>query len=321
MACRVTRRQKAVLSGGLHPHYRSVCETYARFNGDVLLAQDPAPSGGEELAALVDGETACVVVQNPDFYGELRDFTALGDLCHQKGALLVVVVAEILSLGAVKPPGEMGADIVAAEGQSLGNALNFGGPYLGLFASREKFVRQMPGRLVGETTDADGRRGWVLTLSTREQHIRREKATSNICTSQSLFALNATIYLCLLGKQGLRRLAEHNLAKAHYALERLRSAPGVAVPFSGPHFNEFVVRVPGEVEVLLEALRKERIIGGLNLERLYPELKNHLLVCVTETVSREALDRMVEIYRRFLARTSRSDDEAHVQATPVGQDR
>src|ERR1700736_2351167 len=183
MTGRLTRRNKAVLSGGLHPHYRAVCETYARFAGEELRVEDAAPGGGEDLAKLIDADTACVVVQNPDFYGELRDYSQLAQLCHRAGALLVVVVTEILSLGAIEPPGEMGADIVAAEGQSFGNALNFGGPHVGLFASRERFVRQMPGRLVGETVDAEGRRGWVLTLSTREQHIRREKATSNICTN------------------------------------------------------------------------------------------------------------------------------------------
>ena len=294
MACRVTRRQKAVLSGGLHPHYRSVCETYARFNGDVLLAQDPAPSGGEELAALVDGETACVVVQNPDFYGELRDFTALGDLCHQKGALLVVVVAEILSLGAVKPPGEMGADIVAAEGQSLGNALNFGGPYLGLFASREKFVRQMPGRLVGETTDADGRRGWVLTLSTREQHIRREKATSNICTNAGLCSLAFTIHLSLLGEAGLTRLARLNHAAAVRTAERLAALSGVDL-VNHSFFNEFALRLPKPAASVVETLAGRGILGGIPVSRFYPErtdLADLLLVAATEMVTEDDIDRL-----------------------------
>ncbi|MGA8550789.1 MAG: aminomethyl-transferring glycine dehydrogenase subunit GcvPA, partial [Stellaceae bacterium] len=180
MANRVTGRKRAVLSGGLHPHYREVCETYARFVGFALAAQDPAPGEAEDLAPLIDSGTSCVVVQNPDFWGELRDWSSLAQACHDHGALLIVVVTEIVSLGAIRPPGAMGADIVAAEGQALGNSLNFGGPYLGLFASRDRFVRQMPGRLVGQTVDADGKRGWVLTLSTREQHIRRERATSNV---------------------------------------------------------------------------------------------------------------------------------------------
>ena len=229
MAGRITRRNKAVLSGGLHPHYRAVCETYARFAGNQLAVQDAAPGGGENLAGLIDGDTACVVVQNPDFYGEIRDYSALAQRCHQAGALLVVIVTEILSLGAIRPPGEMGADIVAAEGQSFGNALNFGGPHVGLFASRDKFVRQMPGRLVGETLDADGKRGWVLTLSTREQHIRREKATSNICTNAGLCALAFTIHLSLLGEAGLTRLARLNHATAVAAAERLATVPGVTL--------------------------------------------------------------------------------------------
>src|SRR5579885_2279884 len=186
MANRLTRRSKAVLSGGLHPHYREVCATYARFNGAQLDLRAPQPGADEDLAALVDRDTACVVVQNPDLFGELRDYAGLGEACHAAGALLVVAVAEVVSLGAVRPPGEMGADIVAAAGQSLGNALGFGGPYLGLFATREALVRQMPGRLAGETVDAEGRRGWVLTLATREQHIRRERATSNVCTNSGL---------------------------------------------------------------------------------------------------------------------------------------
>src|SRR5207302_4163253 len=203
-----------------------------------LAAQDPAPGGGEDLAGLVDRDTSCIVVQNPDFYGEVRDFSALARICRNDGALLVVVVTEILSLGAIRPPGEMGADIVAAEGQSLGNALNFGGPHLGLFASRDKFVRQMPGRLVGETVDADGRRGWVLTLSTREQHIRRERATSNICTNSGLCALAFTIHLALLGEAGLRKLARLNHAAAVALVERLESVPGVQV-ITPAFFNEF----------------------------------------------------------------------------------
>src|SRR5271167_4483701 len=186
MANRITGRNKAVLSGGLHPHYREVCETYARFVGFELSAQEPTPGLAEDLGRLVDSGTSCIVVQNPDCWGELRDWSALARTCHDRGALLIAVVTEIVSLGAVRPPGEMGADIVAAEGQSLGNALSFGGPYLGLFATRDKYVRQMPGRLAGETHDVEGRRGFVLTLSAREQHIRREKATSNICTNSGL---------------------------------------------------------------------------------------------------------------------------------------
>src|SRR5205823_6195632 len=287
MAGRVTRRNKAVLSGGLHPHYRVVCETYARFAGNELDVQDPAPGGGEELGKLIDGDTACVVVQNPDFYGEIRDYSALAQICHYAGALLVVVVTEILSLGAIRPPGEMGADIVAAEGQSLGNALNFGGPYLGLFASRDKFVRQMPGRLVGETVDADGRRGWVLTLSTREQHIRRERATSNICTNSGLCALAFTIHLALLGDTGLIRLARLNHAAAVGLAERLERIPGVQL-LNQAFFNEFALRLPRPAAPVVEALAARGVLAGIPVSRLYldrPALVDVLLVAATEMVT------------------------------------
>src|ERR1700758_3862514 len=242
MANRVTGRRKAVLSGGLHPHYREVCETYGRFVGFELSAQDPGRS--EDPARLVDRDTSCLVVQNPDFFGEVRDYSQLAQTCHDAGALLVVIVTEILSLGAIRPPGGMGADIVAAEGQSLGNALNFGGPHVGLFATRDRFVRQMPGRLVGQTVDADGRRGWVLTLSTREQHIRRERATSNICTNEGLCALEATVYLALAGRRGLREIADRNARKARPALSLLRARAGAKLVCSAPFFNEFVIRLP-----------------------------------------------------------------------------
>jgi glycine dehydrogenase subunit 1 len=294
MAGRVTRRNKALLSGGLHPHYRAVCETYARFAGSELQVQDPAPGGGEDLAKLIDADTACVVVQNPDFYGEIRDYSQLAQLCHQAGALLVVIVTEILSLGAIRPPGEMGADIVAAEGQSFGNALNFGGPHVGLFASREKFVRQMPGRLVGETVDAEGRRGWVLTLSTREQHIRREKATSNICTNAGLCALAFTIHLSLLGEAGLTRLARLNHATAVTAAERLAAVPGVTL-VNRSFFNEFALRLPKPATPVVDALAVRGVLAGVPVSRFYPEradLADLLLVAATETVTADDIERL-----------------------------
>ncbi len=294
MAGRITRRNKAVLSGGLHPHYRAVCETYARFSGEKIAAQDPAPGGGEDLGRLIDGDTACVVVQNPDFYGEIRDYAPLAQICHQKGALLVVMVTEVLSLGAITPPGEMGADIVAAEGQSFGNALNFGGPYVGLFASREKFVRQMPGRLVGETTDAEGRRGWVLTLSTREQHIRREKATSNICTNSGLCALAFTIHLSLLGEAGLTRLALLNHATAVSATERLAKVRGVTL-VNQSFFNEFALRLSKPAAPVVETLAARGILAGVPVSRFYPEraeLADLLLVAATETVTADDIERL-----------------------------
>ncbi len=302
MAGRLTRRDKAVLSGGLHPHYRAVCETYARFAGEELRVEDAAPGGGEDLAVLVDGETSCVVVQNPDFYGEIRDFSALAEVCHKAGALLVVIVTEMLSLGAIRPPGDMGADIVAAEGQSFGNALNFGGPHVGLFASREKFVRQMPGRLVGETLDAEGRRGWVLTLSTREQHIRREKATSNICTNSGLCALAFTIHLALLGEAGLTRLARLNHAAAVATAERLSAIPGVKL-VNDSFFNEFTLRLPREAASVVDALIERRVLGGIPVSRFYPgrpELADLLLVAATEMVTAEDIDRFDTALREVL---------------------
>src|SRR5467141_1156187 len=280
MANRLTRRGRAVLSGGLHPHYREVCETYARFVGFEVAAQAPAPSGGEDLAGLIGRDASCVVVQNPDFFGEIRDYSELAQICHEAGALLAVVVTEILSLGAVRPPGEMGADIVAAEGQSLGNALNFGGPHVGLFATRDRFVRKMPGRLVGQTIDADGRRGWVLTLSTREQHIRRERATSNICTNSGLCALAFTIHLALLGEAGLTRLAQLNHAAAVALAERLERIPGLCL-VNRTFFNEFTLRVPRPAAEVVEALAEKGILAGVPVSRFYPEyddVSNLLLV-------------------------------------------
>jgi glycine cleavage system P protein (glycine dehydrogenase) subunit 1 len=293
MAHRITRRSRTILSAGLHPHYRAVCETYGQFSGVSLALPEAAP-GSDDLAALVDAETACVVVQNPDFWGEIRDYSALAEHCHAVGALLVVVVTEMLSLGAICPPGAMGADIVAAEGQSFGNALNFGGPHLGLFASRERFVRQMPGRLVGETQDADGRRGWVLTLATREQHIRREKATSNICTNSGLCALAFTIHLALLGEAGLVRLAGLNHAIAVTTAERLAAIPGVdLVNYS--FFNEFTLRLPHKAAPVIAALAAGGVLGGIPVSRLYPdraELADLLLVAATETVTEDDIDRL-----------------------------
>jgi glycine dehydrogenase subunit 1 len=294
MANRLTRRGKAILSGGLHPHYREVCETYAHFVGFALDAREPAPAGGEDLIPLIDGETSCVVVQNPDFWGELCDFSELARACHEKGALLVVVVTEIVSLGAVRPPGAMGADIVAGEGQSLGSMMNFGGPHLGLLATRERFVRQMPGRLAGETVDADGRRGWVLTLSTREQHIRRERATSNICTNSGLCALAFTIHLALLGEAGFTRLARLNHAAAVALAERLAPLPGVTV-LNRSFFNEFTLALPRPAAPVVEALAEEGILAGIPVSRLYPErpeLATLLLVAATETVTQDDTERL-----------------------------
>jgi len=302
MANRVTRRGKAILSGNLHPHYREIIDTHARFGGFTAEALPPDPRGQENLLDRIDAQTSCVVVQNPGFFGHVRDHGALARACQKAGALLVVAVAEVVSLGAVMPPGAMGADIVTAEGQSLGNALGFGGPYVGLFAAREKHVRQMPGRLVGQTVDADGRRGWVLTLSTREQHIRREKATSNICTNSGLCALAFTIHLTLLGEAGFTRLADLNHATAVRLAERLSAIKGVEV-VNDSFFNEFTVRLPKPAAAVVDALAERGILAGVPVSRLYPHepvLANLLLVAATETNTDADMDAMVGALKETL---------------------
>ncbi|HYV89505.1 MAG TPA: aminomethyl-transferring glycine dehydrogenase subunit GcvPA, partial [Candidatus Polarisedimenticolia bacterium] len=302
MANRVTRRHRAIISGNLHPHYREVCQTHAHFLEFKLVIGEPDPAGKEDLISLIDAETSCVVVQNPDFFGHLRDHTRLVEACHKAGALLIVAVTEPVSLGLVQPPGAMGADIVTAEGQAIGNALTYGGPYLGLFATREKYMRQMPGRLVGETTDVDGKRGWVLTLSTREQHIRREKATSNICTNSGLCSLGFTIHLTLLGEAGLTRLAEINHATAVRLADRLSSVPGCKV-ITDSFFNEFTLSLPKPAAGVVEALVKKRILGGVPVSRLYPkraELANLLLVAASEVTTDADMDALAGALKEVL---------------------
>jgi glycine dehydrogenase subunit 1 len=284
MAHRVTRRGKAVLAGNLHPHYRETIATVARLAEHEIVALPPAPSGKEELAAQIDDTVSCVVVQTPDFYGHLHDLSQLAEQAHAAGALLVVVVTEVVSLGLVQPPGAMGADIVVGEGQSIGNALSFGGPYVGLFATRQKYVRQMPGRLCGETVDREGRRGFVLTLSTREQHIRREKATSNICTNSGLCVLAFTIHMTLLGEAGLRRLARINHANAVALARTLAKVKGVEV-LNDTFFNEFTIRVPGNAAEVIEKLAAKGVLGGVPASRLEPdrpELADLIVVASTE---------------------------------------
>ncbi|HUN51991.1 MAG TPA: aminomethyl-transferring glycine dehydrogenase subunit GcvPA, partial [Candidatus Sulfotelmatobacter sp.] len=270
MAARVTRRKRALLSGALHPHYREVTATVLAFADETAEFLPPEAEGDEDLAAKIDGETTCVVVQNPDVFGRVRDLRPLAAACHAKGALLVAVVCEVVSLGALTPPGAMGADIVVAEGQSLGVPLGFGGPYVGLFATREKFMRQMPGRLCGQTVDQDGRRGYVLTLSAREQHIRREKATSNICTNSGLCALAFTIHMSLLGEAGLRLLAKVNHANAVALADRLAAVRGVSI-LNEHFFNEFTLRVPRRAVEVIEALARKGVIGGVPVSRLLPK--------------------------------------------------
>ncbi|KZE28071.1 aminomethyl-transferring glycine dehydrogenase subunit GcvPA [Chelatococcus daeguensis] len=283
MAHRVTRRRKAVLSGGLNPHYAEVMTTLSDLAGDEVVRLPPDVTATEDLLAAIDDSVSCIVVQTPDVFGNLRDLRAVADKAHAHGALLVAVFTEAVSLGLVEAPGAMGADIVVGEGQSIGNALSFGGPYVGLFATRQKFVRQMPGRLAGETVDADGRRGFVLTLSTREQHIRRDKATSNICTNSGLCCLAFTIHMSLLGEAGLTRLARVNHANAVKLAEALAAVPGVKV-LNETFFNEFTLRLPKPAAAVVEAMADHHVLAGVPVSRLLPGagLDDLLLVASTE---------------------------------------
>jgi glycine dehydrogenase subunit 1 len=302
MAHRVTRRPKAVLSGGVHPHYAEAIATLAHVAGVTIVRQDAAVDGEARVTSAIDGETACVVVQTPNVFGTASDVTAIAEAAHAAGALLIVVTTEAVSLGLLKSPGEMGADIVAAEGQSIGNGLNFGGPYVGLFATRDRFVRQMPGRLTGETVDADGRRGFVLTLSTREQHIRREKATSNICTNSGLCALAFTIHMSLLGEVGLRRLAALNHAKARRLAASLGEVAGVRV-LTRRFFNEIAVSLPAPAAAVVEALADRDIIAGVPFSRLAPQgdMDDVLLLAATETTTDGDIDALTTALKGVLA--------------------
>ena len=302
MAARITRRKKALLSGGLHPHYRDVTATAISFIEETANSAPPDPTGAEDLLPLIDSETSCVVVQYPSLFGQIRDLRPLASACHAKGALLVVVVTEVLALGALESPGAMGADIVVAEGQSIGVPLSFGGPYVGLFATKEKYMRQMPGRLCGQTVDQDGRRGYVLTLSAREQHIRREKATSNICTNSGLCALAFCIHMTLLGEAGLTGLARLNHAKAVRAAERLAALPGVSLLNQG-FFNEFTLALPQAAGPLVDRLAAKGVLAGVPAVRLYPQdksLEKLLLVAVTETNSDADVDALVAALKGVL---------------------
>ncbi len=303
MASRLTGRQHVLVARSVHPEYRQVLEAYTKQLGIELREVGFTSSGQVDETGLdekaFDG-AAAMVVQSPNFLGVIERVASLAERAHAHGALLVTSIAEAVSLGIVRPPAE--ADIVAMEGQSLGIAPSYGGPYLGVIATREKFVRQMPGRLAGQTTDAAGHRGFVLTLATREQHIRREKATSNICTNEALMALAATVHMCLLGKQGLREMAEQNLAKARFMRGLLEKVPGTRVVFSGPFFNEFVVEFPRSVRMINAALLREKIVGPLALGVYYPELTKCGLVCATETMPRAEMERFAIALERILSR-------------------
>ena len=296
MAQRVTRRDKVVIAETVHPEYLEVARTYTQ-HGDLTIetvAFDAETGRIHDLDKL-DDKTAALVIQSPNFFGCVEDLTDLAEKAHAVGALLIVVVTEAISFGLLKSPGECGADIVVAEGQSFGIPMSFGGPHVGLFACKEKYVRNMPGRLAGVAYDKNGNRGFVLTLATREQHIRREKATSNICTNQGLIALAATIYMEAMGKKGLQEVATQNAQKAAYAKKRIAEIEGFSIPFSSPTFNEFIVRAPKSAEEILEKLRTENeIIGGLALSKYYADNPNDFLVCVTETNTKAQIDSLVE---------------------------
>jgi glycine dehydrogenase subunit 1 len=289
------KRKNVVMSPSVHPHYRETVHTYIDESDIYLVGEEiPIESEPETLSELIDENTSLLVLQYPDFVGRVYDYTKLIEVAHQKQALVCVHVNPI-SLGLLKPPGEFGADIVTGEGQSLGIPLSFGGPYLGIFATRQKFVRKMAGRLVGETVDSRGQRGYVLTLSTREQHIRREKATSNICSNQGLLALAAAIYLSLLGKNGLRQVAELNYHKAHYAADSIQKIAGFDLAFKAPYFNEFTIRCPKPVSDINATLLENDIMGGFDLGQVYKGMDDHMLIAVTENINKVEIDYLVHI--------------------------
>ena len=292
MAARVRRKNRFVVSRGVHPHYRQIMHTYLAPSGAEIVEVDIGADGATDIDALVkavNDDTAAVIVQSPNFLGVIEDIAKVTDAAHAHQALGIITISEATSLGLLKPPGELGADIVCGEGQGLGVALNSGGPYVGFFACRMANVRAMPGRLAGETVDSEGKRGYVLTLATREQHIRRERATSNICTNQGLIALAATIFMSLMGKQGMRQLARLNLSKAEYAKQKLTAA-GARLPLAGKTYNEFVIETSKPAAEVLGALSERGFVGGADLSRWYPEMTNRFLVAVTERRRRKEID-------------------------------
>lgn len=294
MANRITRRKKILVSQAVHPEYRAVLDTYLKSTGLVSEMVAFGTSGQTALDSLtLDNEVAAVIVQSPNFFGCIEDMAAVAEKAHQAGALLISVTTEPISWGLLRSPGDCGADIVVAEGQSFGIAPSYGGPYLGIFASRAQHQRQMPGRLIGEAFDTDGNRGFVITLATREQHIRREKASSNICTNQGLFMLMATVYLATMGKQGLQEVAKQNLQKAAYAAKAISELDGYSLLFSAPRFNEFVVKTPKPATEIMEKLLSQNIIAGLPLSNYYPDMTHALLVCVTEQNTKADIDQLV----------------------------
>jgi len=304
MANRITRRKKVLLSQAIHPEYRRVIQTYmAPDQQEIVLIpyqKDKGRTDEKILSDLLKEDVSAVVLQSPNFFGVIEDLQSIAERIHDLGGLMIASFSEAVAYGILRPPGSMGADIVAGEGQSLGIPMSYGGPYLGVFTTRERFIRNMPGRLVGETIDLEGKRGFVLTLATREQHIRRERATSNICTNEGLCALMATVFLSCLGKEGLKELALMNLSKADYAKKAVSRIRGCKLIFTAPTFNEFVIEIEGEPEKVLLQLREEEILGGVPLKRFYPELDHHLLVAVTEMNRKEEIDRWAEALGKAL---------------------
>ena len=298
MARRINNRSKVILSAAIHPEYRGVINTYLSGNRDsikeVFYCTETGRTMPEAIEKLLDKDTSSVVIQQPNFFGSIEDIKAIAEVVHKNNSILIISIAEPISLGLLKPPGELGADIVIGEGQAFGNGLNFGGPYLGFFATLEKYLRQMPGRLVGETVDKRGKSGYVLTMAAREQHIRREKATSNICTNEGLCALAAAIYLTALGKNGLMELARLNLSKAEYLKNGLANIKGIKPAFTAPTFNEFVIELDKEPDGVLKALLKKGVIAGLQLKGHYRELSRHVLICATEMNTKKQMDELLE---------------------------
>jgi glycine dehydrogenase subunit 1 len=304
MAYRITKKKKVLVSQAIHPEYRRVIQTYIDPDQQEIVPipyqKDEGRTDENILFNLLKEDVGAVVIQSPNFFGVIEDLHSVRERVLDAGALMIVGFNEAVAYGILQPPGAMGADIVAGEGQSLGIPVSFGGPYLGIFTTQERFVRNMPGRLVGETIDLEGKRGFVLTLATREQHIRRERATSNICTNEGLCALMATVFLSCLGKEGLRELALMNLSKAEYAKKAVSQIRGCTLGFAAPTFNEFVLQIKKDPETVLEKLKKEKILGGLPLKKFHPELDHHLLVTVTEMNQKEEIDHWAEALGKAL---------------------
>ncbi|MBI5184092.1 MAG: aminomethyl-transferring glycine dehydrogenase subunit GcvPA [Nitrospinae bacterium] len=303
MAIRINRRDKVIISRGVHPEHRRVVETYCNNLGIDIMEAPFTEKGITDLNWIRDNiseKTSAVVLQNPNFFGCLEDIETTEDIVHEKEGLLIISVVEPISLGILRPPGDFGADIVTGEGQSFGNLLSYGGPYVGFFTTRERFIRNMPGRLIGETVDCNGKRGYVLTLATREQHIRREKATSNICSNEALCALAVTIYLSIMGREGLKRVAYLNVQKANYARKRLSNLDGLKIRFNSPIFNEFVIETPESADKIHKKLMKKKVIAGLNLKPFYPEMRDSLLMCFTENNTKDEIDILCETLQEVI---------------------